>query len=265
MDEKFRMDGKVAIVTGGHAWLGYDMACALAEEGCSMIITSRDRQRAEETAKRIGEQYQVDTLGLKLEQTDYESVSAMAEQAFAWKKRIDVLINNAGGGSGASEGDFMKRSPEDMVNLITTNLIGSMFCCQQVGRYMIGQQSGSIINMGSIAGIVGRDRDMYRTTGLMEQPIDYSAAKGGVIAMTRDLACYMSPYHVRVNSISPGGFDKGNLPAAFTKAYGETTPVGRMGKMGEEIKGAALFLASDASAYVTGHNLVVDGGFSIMK
>jgi len=260
-----RLDGRVAIVTGGHAWLGNDMARALAEFGCNIIITSRDAEKAQKVADEIKEIYGVETLGLAMEQTDYASVQKMADDAFAWKGRIDILINNAGGGSGKGECNFLKRDPEAIRYMIDCNLTGSMFCCKAVGAYMAEAGSGSIINLASVAALVGRDRGMYRNNNKMEQPIDYAAAKGGIIGMTQDLACYMAPHGVRVNSIAPGGFDKGDLPKGFTDAYGDATPLGRMGIMGKEIMGAALYLASDASSYVTGHNLVVDGGFSKCK
>jgi NAD(P)-dependent dehydrogenase (short-subunit alcohol dehydrogenase family) len=192
-------------------------------------------------------------------------VKDMAVQAKDWKGHIDILINNAGGGSGASEGNLFNRAPEDIVNLITVNLTGALFCCQEVGRVMADQGYGKIINLGSIAGFVGRDRRMYRQNDKMEQPVDYAAAKAGVIGMTKDLAAFMAPYGVYVNCISPGGFDSGELPEGFVKAYSEATALGRMGRMGTDIKGAALFLASAASDYVTGHNLVLDGGFSLWK
>ena len=257
------MQGKVAIVTGGHAWLGNDMACALAEYGCDIIITSRELARAEAAA--IAAKYGVSTLGLTLEQKEYESCSKMARDAFAWQGHIDVLINNAGGGSGMGECDFLKRDPANIKNMIDVNLTGAMFCCRAVGGYMADAGRGVIINMASIAALVGRNRAMYHESNKMEQPVEYAAAKGGVVSFTQDLAAYMAPYGVRVNCISPGGFDKGDLPKAFTDAYGKLTPMGRMGKMGEEIKGAALYLASDASRYVTGHNLAVDGGFHVCK
>ena len=259
------MSGRVAIVTGGHAWLGNDMACALAEFGCNIVITSRNLEKARAVAQSISEKYGVDALGLELEQTEYASVQKMADDAFAWKGRIDVLINNAGGGSGKGECDILKRDPEAIKYLIDCNLTGSLFCCKAVGAHMVAAKRGSIINMASCAALVGRDRAMYRDNDKMEQPIDYAAAKGGIVGMTQDLAAYMAPYGVRVNCISPGGFDKGDLPKGFTDAYGRATPLGRMGKMGEEIMGAALYLASDASTYVTGHNLSVDGGFSKCK
>lgn len=260
----FNLKDKVAIVTGGHAWLGYDMACALAEAGCSIIITSRELSRAEEAAAKIAREYAVDSLGLEMDQCSHEQVKCMVEKAYSWKGHIDILINNAGGGSGKSEGNLLKRSPQDIVNLISTNLIGSLFCCQEVGRFMMEKGSGKIINIGSIAGIVGRDREMYRKTNKMEQPVDYAASKAGVIGMTRDLAGLLSPHGINVNCISPGGFNKGE-PEEFVKAYSSETMLGRMGRIGIDIKGAALFLASPASDYITGHNLVVDGGFSVWK
>ena len=163
------------------------------------------------------------------------------------------------------ECDFLKRDPANIKNMIDVNLTGAMFCCRAVGGYMADAGRGVIINLASIAALVGRNRAMYHESNKMEQPVEYAAAKGGVVSFTQDLAAYMAPYGVRVNCISPGGFDKGDLPKAFTDAYGKLTPMGRMGKMGEEIKGAALYLASDASRYVTGHNLAVDGGFHVCK
>jgi gluconate 5-dehydrogenase len=261
----YDLKNKVAIITGGNAWLGYDMACSLAEAGCNIIITSRTHGKLDETLKKIRSIYGVETLGLTMDQCKHEQVKEMVRQAKEWKGHIDILINNAGGGSGASEGNFFKRSPEDIVNLIFSNLIGAMFCCQEAGRIMADQHYGKIINIGSVAGLVGRDRNMYRKNNKMEQPIDYAAAKAGVIGMTRDLAAFMAPYNVHVNCISPGGFNKGDLPEGFVKSYSDATALGRMGQMGRDIKGAALFLASPASDYVTGHNLVVDGGFSFWK
>ena len=261
--DMFKLKGKVAIITGAYAWLGYDMAEALAEAGCDIIITSRELARAEEAAAKLVKEYGVDALGLQMDQCVFEQVEEVARKAQQWKGHIDVLINNAGGGAGASEGNLFKRPPEAIRSLIEANLIGSLFCCREVGRIMKDQGSGKIINIGSIAGIVGRDRDMYYRTDKMEQPVDYAAAKAGVIGMTRDLAAVLAPYGVNVNSISPGGFNRG-LPEEFVKAYSDATALGRMGKM-SDLQGAALYLSSQASDYVTGHNLVVDGGFIMWK
>ena len=261
--DMFRLDGRVAIITGAHAWLGNDMACALADVGCNIVITSRDLDRAQETADRIRKDYWVDTLALSMDQCCHEQVAAMARDAQAWKSRIDILINNAGGGSGKSPARIHDREPEDEANLIATNLTGALFCCKEVSRYMVEAEYGKIINIASIAGLVGRDRRMYDRSEMTGQPVDYAAAKAGIIGMTKDLAGMLSPKGVYVNAISPGGFKKpGDLPETFTEDYADRTMLGRWGQMGVDIKGAALFLASSASDYVTGHNLVVDGGFS---
>jgi len=263
--EMLRMDGKVAIITGGHAWLGYDMACALAEAGSDIIITSRDAQSIQAVTEEIAKTYGVKTLAISMNQTNYNEIEKMAQIAYNWRGNIDVLINNAGGGSGASEGNLFERGPESIKNMIDINLVGMIYCCKAIGKYMMEQKSGKIINMASIAAVVGRNRDMYRKNNIMEQPIDYSAAKSGVLGVTRDLAALMSPHGICVNAISPGGFDKGNLTEEFVEAYSAETPLGRMGRMGVDLKGTALLLASSAGDYITGQNIVVDGGFSIWK
>ena len=258
----FDLTGKVAIITGATAWLGRDMAESFAEHGCNIIITSRNKRKAENAASEIAKKYGVKALGLELEVTSAESVEAMAKAAYDWQGHIDILVNNSGGGSGANEGHIFDRSYDAIENMIKINLTGTIFVCKAVGSYMKEQKRGKIINIGSIAGMVGRDRRMYYNANKMEQPVDYAAAKGGVIALTRDLAAVMAPFGVNVNCISPGGFDKGDLPSEFVRLYSERTALGRMGRTGIDIKGAALFLATDASDYVTGINLAVDGGFS---
>ena len=177
----FDMTGKVAIVTGGHAWLGNDIACALAEYGCDIVITSRELARAQEAARKIGETYGVRTLGLELEQKDYASVEKMAADAFQWQGHIDVLVNNAGGGSGNGECNFLKRDPAAIKNMIDVNLTGALYCSRAVCGYMAEAHHGCIINMASIAALVGRDRAMYHDSNKMEQPVEYAAAKGGII------------------------------------------------------------------------------------
>ncbi|CAN0337737.1 unnamed protein product, partial [Chrysoparadoxa australica] len=142
--ELFNLKDKVALITGGTRGLGYDMACELANAGCHLVITSRFEDKLEEPAKALRNQYGVDVLALPLDQCSHEQVKSVAQKAQQWKGHIDILINNAGGGSGASEGDLFKRDPADMVNLINTNLVGALFCCQEVGRIMAKQMSGKI-------------------------------------------------------------------------------------------------------------------------
>ncbi len=263
--EMFGLSGKVGLIVGGARNLGFDMACALAGAGCDMIVTSRESGRAEKSAGLLKEKYGVDALGLALDHTNAEQMKEVAGKAKEWKGQIDILINNAGGGSGKSGAQrLFKRSAEDASALIVNNLHGALYCCKEVGKIMAEQGSGKIINIASMAGLIGRDRRMYDRTIGEGQPIDYAAAKAGVIGMTRDLAAYLSPMGVYVNAISPGGFRR-DLPDDFVREYSDRTPLGRMGRDGIDIKGAALFLASAASDYVTGHNLVVDGGFSMWQ
>lgn len=261
----FDLSGQVAIITGGHSWLGYDMACALASAGCHIILAARNLQKCQTACDKLQAMYQIDTLALPLDQTDYDAVESMAEAAQSWKGHIDILINNAGGGSGSAEGDFLKRSPELITEMIHSNLIGPMFCSRAVAAYMVPNRKGKIINLGSIAGMCGRDRTMYKNHHMAGQPVDYAAAKAGVIGMTRDLAAYMADYDIQVNCISPGGFDKGALPEGFVRDYSAETIKGRMGRFQSDIFGVALLLASPASDYITGQNIPVDGGFSILK
>lgn len=265
LEELFNLKGKAAVVTGGANGLGRDMARVLGESGCRVVITSRDSAKADLAAKELAELTGAEVVGAVLDQRVYSSCETLMDYVNRRFGRIDILINNAGGGSGAGECNFLQRDPENIRNMIETNLVGSLYCSQAACKYMAEQKSGKIINLGSIAGLVGRDREMYRKVNKMEQPVEYAAAKGGVIAYTRDLAAFMAPYGVCVNSISPGGFDKGELPQNFIDAYSQRTPMKRMGQMYSDLLGAILYLASDASSYVTGQNLVVDGGFSVCK
>ena len=262
--DMLRLDGKVAVITGARQGLGFDMASALAEAGATIVITSRDTEGAGETAKKLTELYGVKSYAVAIDQTDYASVEKGIDEIVAKEGKIDILVNNAGGGSGKSTGYIIDRDPEVIKSLIDTNLTGMIFCCKAVAKYMIEKGYGKIINIGSIAGIVGRNRQMYYKSNKMQQPIDYAASKGGVISATRDLAGLLSPSGICVNSISPGGFYRGE-PEEFVKLYSEETPLGRMGTMGKDIKGATLLLASEAGDYITGQNIVVDGGFSIWK
>ena len=261
----FDLSGKVAVITGGARNLGYDAACVLAGAGCDLALSSRTLADAERSAVAIHDKYGVDTLALQLDQADAKQVDHMVEQVIVWKDRIDVLVNNAGGGSGDSPARLIDRSIADIDQLIKVNLNGVLYCCRAVGRSMVQQRRGKIINIASIAGLLGRDRRMYDRNSMVGQPVDYAAAKAGVIGMTMDLAGYLSPMGVRVNAISPGGFHGATrtVPEKFVGDYSDRTPLGHMGTDGLDLNGAVLFLASPASDYVTGQNLVVDGGFSI--
>ena len=261
----FDLKDKVAVVTGGASGLGYDIAYALAEYGCKLVITSRSIEKAEASAKKLAEEMGVEVMFTSLDQRNYCECESLMQKTVERFGRIDILINNAGGGAGAGDTNFLNRDPQNIQTLIDTNLTGSLFCSRAAAVYMAKQMSGKIVNIGSIAGIVGRDRDMYHEANKMEQPVEYAAAKGGVIGMTRDLAAFMAPYGVTVNCISPGGFDRGELSEAFVSGYSKRTPMRRMGRMMSDLLGTIIYLSSDASVYVTGQNIAVDGGFSTCK
>jgi NAD(P)-dependent dehydrogenase (short-subunit alcohol dehydrogenase family) len=190
------------------------------------------------------------------------AVDAMAR----WSDgRIDILVNNGGGGSGRSTARLFERDPADIDAMIRTNLVGPIYCCREAGRLMARRRAGRIVNIASVAAHVGRDRAVYDRNGLAGQPVDYAAAKAGILGLTRDLAAYLAPQGIRVNAISPGGFERSDMPEGFVADYSRLTALGRMGRDGLDLKGAVLFLASEASGYVTGQELIVDGGFTMWR
>lgn len=263
--ELHNLKGKVALVTGGARNLGLDAANVLAEAGCDLIITSRKLENAIISAEKLRSLHGCEVMPLSLDVCEYDMVVKVFNMASQWKGHLDILVNNAGGNVGTGPTNLFDRAPGDIVQMIMTNLVGTLYCCKEAGRIMTSQGFGKIINIASIAGMVGRDRRMYEHNNMKGQPVDYAAAKAGVIGMTMDLAGFLSPSGVNVNAISPGGFGPRELPPGFYRDYSDRTPLGRMGSDKKDLEGAILFLASSASDYVTGHNLVVDGGFTIWK
>jgi NAD(P)-dependent dehydrogenase (short-subunit alcohol dehydrogenase family) len=260
------LSGKVFLVAGGARNLGRDMASALAEAGADGVLTSRDEASAQATAHEIGAATGRRVLGLSLDAIDEGDVARVIAATMEQFGRLDVLVNCVGGGGGGAKGASTKleeRPREAWESLHEANLTAPFLLCKHVAPIMKQQGSGSIINIASIAGLIGRDRRVY-PAGMPPQPIDYASAKAAVIGMTKDLAAYLGPDGVRVNAISPGGFERGQ-PPEFIAAYSDKAPLKRMGRDGVDLKGAVAFLASEASAYVTGHNLVVDGGFTIWQ
>jgi NAD(P)-dependent dehydrogenase (short-subunit alcohol dehydrogenase family) len=193
----------------------------------------------------------VQTLALAADVKDKASIQHVVEETLARFGRIDILINNAGTSWGASVEEM---TLEQWDKVLSTNLTGTFLFCQAVGKAMSAQRSGKIINIASVAGLGGASAEL--------QAIGYHASKGGVIAFTKDLACKWAPHNIQVNAIAPGWFPthmsawviENRRDSLLTKI-----PLGRFGG-DHDLKGAAVFLASDASAYVTGHVLVVDGG-----
>jgi NAD(P)-dependent dehydrogenase (short-subunit alcohol dehydrogenase family) len=246
----FDLTGRVAIVSGGSMGLGRQMAEGLAEMGANLVLCARKKKRCEEAAetlKKLGAQ----VLALECDVKDKSTIERVLEETLATFGRIDVLVNNAGVSWGAPVEDM---TLEQWDKVLSTNLTGTFLFCQAAGKAMVAQRSGKIINIASVAGFGGASAEL--------QAIGYHASKGGVIAFTKDLACKWAPHNIQVNAIAPGWFPT-HMSGWIIEHRGESLlekiPSGRFGG-DHDLKGAAVFLASDASAYVTGHVLVVDGG-----
>jgi NAD(P)-dependent dehydrogenase (short-subunit alcohol dehydrogenase family) len=252
----FRLDGRVALVTGGSGIYGAHISRALAEAGAQVIIASRDLQRCEEMADRLRETG-LAVRAARLDLSSKESILSLREWVVSRFGRLDILFNNAVARAG---GDMSTTTEEDWAATMRINSTGLFLSCQIYGEQMAQQRSGVIVNIASIYGVVGPDFDIYEGAGFTN-PANYAFAKGGMINFTRYLASYYGQFNVRVNAISPGGFHTEDQPADFVERYSKKTLLRRMAS-NDDIKGATVFLASDASAYITGHNLLVDGGWT---
>jgi NAD(P)-dependent dehydrogenase (short-subunit alcohol dehydrogenase family) len=249
----FDLSGKTAIVTGGGTGIGRQMAQGLAEAGANLVLCARKAERCEQAASEL-EELGVRAIGLGCDVRDPDQVQYVVTKAVEELGGVDVLVNNAGTVWGAS--------PEDMPlegwqKVIDVNLTGVFLFSQAAGRVMIERGGGVIVNIASVAGLQGGPPEIMNT-------IVYNASKGGVIAFTRDLACKWAQHGIRVNSIAPGWFPSdmsGYVLERHEERLKQHIPLGRFGGP-HDLEGVVVFLASDASAYVTGHTLVVDGGES---
>ncbi len=230
--------------------LGRQMAEGLAEVGANLVLCARKKERCEEAAEGL-RSLGVQALALECNVKDKAAIQQVVDGTLAKFGRIDILINNAGVSWGAPVEEM---TLEQWDKVLSTNLTGTFLFCQAVGKPMAAQRSGKIINIASVAGLGGASAEL--------QAIGYHASKGGVIAFTKDLACKWAPHNIQVNAIAPGWFPthmSGWVIENRKDSLLEKIPLGRFGS-DHDLKGAAVFLASDASAYVTGHVLVVDGG-----
>ena len=253
----FDLTGRVAIVTGGATGMGRQMAEGLAEMGANVALCARKQERCQQAAVEL-QKLGVKTIALACDVKNPASVQEMVDATLSQFGRIDILINNAGISWGAPV-EEMKL--EDWTKVIETNLTGTFLCAQAVGRVMIsqgrgGNSGGKIINIASVAGLGGAPAEL--------PAIGYHASKGGVISFTKDLACKWAAHNIQVNAIAPGWFPT-HMSQRVLEHHSELflshIPLRRFGNE-HDLKGAAVFLASDASNYVTGHVLVVDGGQS---
>src|SRR5262245_10593684 len=259
----FRLDGKVAIITGAAGLLGLQHAIALSESGAHVILTDLDLETCEKRARQINQQNKVKTLALGSDATSQASWQSLLERALSSFGQVDILVNNAAfttqSRSANYNASFANFPLEDWRQILDVNLTGTYIGCQVIGSQMIKQKMGSIINMASLYGVVSPHHRMYSGTEI-HQPAAYSVSKAGVIALTRYLGTLWADQGVRVNCVTPGGVYNEHS-GDFSRRYAALSPIGRMADK-REMRGALVYLASAASSYCTGHNLIVDGGWT---
>lgn len=259
----FCLDGRVAIITGAGGLLGEQHAIALGDFGAHLILVDLKLDPCLALAERMESQGRGKAIGLSCNVTQKSSWEEVLNESLRHFGRVDILLNNAAFTTESRSANYSAPFPEfpleDWNQILSVNLTGTFLGCQVIGERMLEQGSGSIINMASLYGVVSPNHKMYPGTGI-DQPVAYSVSKAGVIALTRYLATLWANRGVRVNSITPGGVYNQH-PAAFTERYASLSPMGRMAAK-DEMRGAVIYLASSASQYCTGHNLVVDGGWT---
>ncbi|NWF54148.1 MAG: SDR family oxidoreductase [Syntrophaceae bacterium] len=250
--EMFDLKGKVAVVTGGGRGIGRQMAEGLAEAGANVVLCSRKVESCKKTARELAG-LGVKALAVGCDVRSAKEIQAAVDMTLKEFGRLDVLVNNSGANWGATPEEYPL---EGWQKVMETNLNGVFLFSQIAGRVMIRQKSGGIINIASVMGVVG-------TEGEVAEAIAYSASKGAVITFTKDLAAKWAKHNIRVNAIAPGWFPS-DMTQWVLGAHGERIlahiPMKRYGGA-DELKGAVVFLASDASTYVTGITLPVDGGY----
>jgi NAD(P)-dependent dehydrogenase (short-subunit alcohol dehydrogenase family) len=258
----FDLRGRVAVITGGAGFLGRQHADALASLGASIVIVDRDAVATREAVRALtADGYTA--MAAPADITRSRSVEAMVRRVQARFNRIDILVNNAAmtvKGGGRSAGYFapFEEYPLDLWRqALEVNLTGMFVVTQAVGRVMVAQQRGVVINIASDLGLIGPDQRIYRGESFNTPP-SYPVSKSGVIGFTRYLATYWAKQGIRANALAPAGMYDGHAPR-FVKKLSALIPMGRMAKR-NEYQGAIAFLASDASSFMTGATLVVDGG-----
>ena len=264
----FELGGRTAVVTGGAGILGRRFCAGLADFGARVAIVDLDETAALALATRIADSYGAAALGIGCDVTDPGSVAHMVERVEAELGPIEVLHNNAAAKAADLDAFFApteRYSPATWREVMAVNIDGMFLVAQAVGRGMAARGRGSIIQTASIYGIRAPDQRIYEGSEYQGRAINtpavYSTSKAAVVGLTRYLATYWGETGVRVNTLTPGGVESGQNET-FRQRYGARVPMGRMAEA-DEMVGALIFLASDASSYVTGQNIIVDGGLSV--
>jgi NAD(P)-dependent dehydrogenase (short-subunit alcohol dehydrogenase family) len=257
VQQLFNLSGRVALVTGACGHLGSAMCRALAEAGASVIGTSRRLSRARELVQSLPSAENTQHHAVELDHLQPESIATGFQQAVNCSGGIDILVNN---GHEAVPADWTSISAKQFTRQME-NATGYFLLAKALRDHaIVRQRSGNVIMLGSMYGLVGSYPDAYEGI-CIASPVAYHALKGGIVQMTRHLAVYWAKDDVRVNCLSPGPFPGGKAPTEMVTRLESKSPMRRMGTP-QELKGAIVFLASDASSYVTGQNLIVDGGWT---
>ena len=252
----FKLTGKTAIITGGGRGLGAQIARGFAEAGiANIVLCSRNVEACRAVSEALAKAFGIRTLAVACDVTNPEDVKAVVEKALDAFGTIDILVNNSGASWGAPVEQMPKEAWDKVINI---NVTGTFLMCQEVGKVMMERKSGKIINIASIAGFGGTPEFM--------QTIGYNTSKGAVMTFTKDLAVKWGRHNINVNAIAPGFFPtkmSNQLIEMGREQIMAATPLKRLGNE-EDLKGAAVFLASQASDYVSGDILTVDGGASAL-
>lgn len=267
--QRSSIDDRVYIITGGAGLLGETYAIALAQAGAHTVIADIDGDRAMELALEVTESTEARCLGLRVDVSDPESVSRMVRLVMENYSRLDGLVNNAALDpkfdldQAAQHTNRFEDFPIELwQQALNVNVTGMFLCAQAVAPILRDQEAGVIVNVSSTYGLVGPDQRLYQREGQPPtfKPVTYTVSKAAVLGLTKYLATYFAETGIRVNTLTPGGVFAGH-DDEFVRRYSERTVLGRMAGR-EEIASALLFLLSDASSYMTGSNLVVDGGWT---
>jgi NAD(P)-dependent dehydrogenase (short-subunit alcohol dehydrogenase family) len=271
--DKFQLTNKVAIITGGVGLLGIKHAEAIAEMGGKPILLDIDDEKGEVSATQISKKYNINCYYFNCDITNEDAIGKVKDEIIKSHGKIDILINNAAidpkvKADHSHETSRLEKFSLEQWNLeLSVGLTGAYLCSKIFGGAMAQNGEGVVVNVSSDLGLISPNQNLYRKEGLKEnqqpvKPITYSVIKHGIIGMTKYLATYWADKGIRVNAISPGGIYT-NQPDEFVSKISELIPLGRMAHE-DEYKAAIVFLCSDASSYMTGSNLVIDGGRTIL-
>ncbi|MBN2852935.1 MAG: SDR family oxidoreductase [Clostridia bacterium] len=256
--DKFSLKGKVALVTGGAGLYGKQMVIAMAEAGATTYTASRNLENLTEFTDKLKKERNLEVIPLQYDQGNHQSIIDLKDEIVRRSGKIDILINN----SVYRSGNIVELTFEKLESDLLINGTGLIFMHREFADQMALQGGGTIINIGSIYGLVGYDDWLYEGTGLQKTGgAAYYFNKGGMANLTKFFAGYYGPKGVRVNCIHPGGYETDSQPEAFKQNYSKKTFLKRLAN-DEDMKGILVFLASDASSYITGTNIPVDGGLT---